>query len=77
VTITVKYSCVPCGLMKVDCEVPARTDSEPVVKWTEEVMAVAIAVDHMMRSPACTATEISEVWVPISGADHIGGVCKQ
>ena len=71
-TITVKYSCNGCGLHRVECPVPART-VEDVVFWTEQILGRAVGEDHANRSPFCTSRTMSEVMVPISGAEKIGG----
>lgn len=67
------YSCHLCALKKVTVEVPARTDSQDVKHWMEQVLIYAIADDHRKRSPRCMATSISEVMIPVSGADRVGG----
>lgn len=71
-TIIVKYTCLLCGLIKVDCEVPARGE-ETIIEWTNRSLIVAIAENHRKRSPSCQATKIDEVMVPITGAEKIGG----
>jgi len=70
--IEVKYSCLGCGLHRVICAVPART-SEDIVVWVVTVMAKAISADHSRRSPLCDSRTMSEVMVPITGAEVIGG----
>ena len=76
-TVNVLYSCRQCGLRKVSVSVPARSsDAEDVVVWVEATGRL-LGQDHMRRSPHCHITELSDVMIPITGADHIGGVQKQ
>lgn len=72
VTIEVLYSCAGCGLQRVSAAVPART-TENVVDWLEKVAARVLSADHQRRSPLCRSTVMSEVMIPISGADRVGG----
>ncbi len=69
-TITVLYSCAGCGLTKTDLRVPARTE-EDVVAWIEGLRP-RIAEDHHKRSPHC-GSELCDLMIPITGADHVGG----
>jgi hypothetical protein len=69
--ITVLYSCTQCSLRKVPCDVPVRGE-EDVVKWVREVMAKAISEHHRKQSPWCTADKITDVMIPVSGAERIG-----
>lgn len=63
-----------CGLHRVIAEVPAReTATMDVVVWTEQVLGAAVGADHAARSPHCTARTMSEVMIPIDGAQHVGG----
>jgi hypothetical protein len=71
-TIIVKYSCAACGLHRIPCEVPVRRE-EDVVEWTEKIMAVALAMDHGIRSPHCRPKAFTEVMIPITGTDKVGG----
>ena len=71
-TISVRYSCAACGIAKVSVAVPAR-QSEDVKDWVEKIMAQAISDDHTVRSPRCTSRTMSEVMIPVSGTDRIGG----
>lgn len=75
--IIVKYSCVLCGLHKVNCEVPARVEGQDVLDWTRNTLGQALTNDHRRRSPQCNATSASDVMIPISGADMIGGPARQ
>lgn len=74
--IVVKYTCLMCGLIKVECSIEARQE-EDIVTWTNSKLIVAIAHDHRKRSPYCHATEITEVMIPITGAEKIGGPINQ
>ena len=70
-TITVMYSCLPCGARKVTLEVPARGD-EGVVAWMNLTVR-RVADDHRAKFPGCTATTLSELWVPSTGRSKVGG----
>jgi hypothetical protein len=71
-TITIKYSCVSCGIDNIAVEVACR-QTEDVVVWVERVMALAISDDHFKRSPHCTSRSMSKVMIPVTGVDKIGG----
>lgn len=71
-TIVCKYSCKVCGLERVAVNVPARRE-EDLVKWMEDVCSVALAKDHCRRRPGCRASTLSEVMIPITGAQKVGG----
>lgn len=73
--ITVLYSCRDCDLERVPCMVPARGE-EPVLAWMDATIRV-LAGDHARRSPACTARKLSDVMIPMTGADRIGGPAVQ
>lgn len=73
--ITVFYSCHACGLVKVSCEVIART-TEPIGLWME-TMGYALQADHHWRSPDCHARTAQDVMIPITSADKIGGEAIQ
>jgi hypothetical protein len=70
--IQCKYSCFKCGILRQLVTVPARED-EDVITWMEKICAPALSADHDRRSPACRITELSEVMIPIDGAEKIGG----
>jgi hypothetical protein len=36
-------------------------------------VGAALSADHRRRSPRCTPKTLSEVMIPIAGADRIGG----
>lgn len=78
-TITCKYSCVECGLHRVEVEVPARSDdpAEDAVTWLEKIATPALVRDHERRSPNCHPKTFSEVMIPVTGVDKIGGVAIQ
>lgn len=70
--IEVRYSCVACGVQRATVAVPARGE-EDVVVWVKDVMAPAIGEDHAARSPFCSSRTMSEVLIPITGAEKVGG----
>lgn len=70
-TITCKYSCRLCGIKRVAIELPARR-SEPVTVWMNATVR-RIAADHKSRSPHCNAKELTELLIPTTGTDRIGG----
>lgn len=69
------YSCAPCGLKRVRLAVPARGE-EDVVAWMESTVRV-VKADHDRRSPHCHPTELTELMIPRTGADRIGGPTVQ
>ena len=71
--IPVLYSCVLCGIQKRECMVPERGETEDVVHWMRDTLPRSVQADHLAVSPNCTADKISEVYIPIDGADKIGG----
>ena len=75
VTITVFYSCLLCGLQKAACVVPARED-EDVRVWMDSTIR-RVSVDHDMRSPNCHPDTLSELMIPMTGTDRIGGPILQ
>jgi hypothetical protein len=76
VTVRVLYSCVPCGLSKVACEVPERGPYEDVSDWVGRTLPAAIKADHSRRSPACQAATISEVLIPMTGVERVGDALR-
>lgn len=73
-TIRVQYSCALCGVQNGSVDVPARmSDDDNVVHWVEQICGNAIGQDHRRRSPTCPARKISEVKIPIDGAERVGG----
>lgn len=73
--ITVKYSCADCGLERVSCDVPARGE-EDVIVWMEATASLA-SKDHNRRSPLCRPTTLTELMIPMSGTDRVGGPAIQ
>jgi hypothetical protein len=73
--ITVRYSCSLCGLLRVPCRVPARGE-ENVVLWMEGVV-LRLSDDHARRSPHCHPDKLTEVMIPMSGAEKVGGAPVQ
>lgn len=72
-SITVLYTCRSCGIFMRQVLVLARTD-EDVVYWTREVLGRAVGGDHAHYSPFCKAPTMSEVMIPMTGVDRIGGL---
>lgn len=58
-TITCLYSCELCGLHRVPVEVSVRLN--------EDVTA------HRERSPECHSMVLSELLIPMTGTDRVGG----
>ena len=75
-TIDVKYSCAACGIHRIVVQVPAR-QAEGVIDWVEKTMAQAISDDHTQRSPHCPSRTMSEVMIPMTGAEKVGGPAVQ
>ena len=73
-TITCKYSCKACGLNRVALEVSAR-QLQSVTVWMEET-AQCISADHRRRSPHCHAPTMTELLIPMTGTDRVGGPVK-
>jgi hypothetical protein len=70
-TIKVLYSCHECGLNRVSVDVPARGE-EHVVEWMEST-GKHLSNDHANRSPECHPETLSDVMIPITGTDRVGG----
>jgi len=68
------YTCHACALTKVKLAVPARED-EDVRVWMDATAAM-LGADHCRRSPHCMERKI-DLYIPMSGADKIGGPTKQ
>lgn len=75
-TLTVFYSCFACGLDDVMCEAPVRQKYEDVFVWMEKLSYV-LSDDHDARSPECHVSVLSNIKVPIDGANMIGGPVKE
>jgi hypothetical protein len=52
-TLTCKYSCSMCGLVKAIVEIPVRAEEQSVTDWMEKVCTPALCSDHAQRSPDC------------------------
>lgn len=76
-TIDYMYSCSLCGISQAHVAVRARTTEENVVEWLEGVAAPAMGEDHARRSPSCHPKKLSEIRIPITGSDMVGGPCVQ
>lgn len=74
-TIEAFYSCPDCGLQRVRCEVPTRVE-EDVIAWMNAAL-VHIGADHGRRSPGCHPKEFTDVMIPMTGANKIGGPAVQ
>lgn len=75
-TITVLYSCSCCGAYKRPVQVQART-TEDVAVWVEQIMGQAIADDHVRNSPHCRSRKMDQVFIPMTGANKVGGPAVQ
>lgn len=75
-TVAIRYSCDECGLKRVSVDVPART-GEDVKMWFEAILTPALVADHQKRSPHCHPKELSEVLIPMTGTDRVGGAPVQ
>jgi hypothetical protein len=65
-TIRVFYSCPLCGLKNEPANVPAReSPDEPVLKWMENTTAI-LARHHSRRNPACQASGLKNLIIPVS-----------
>lgn len=74
--LTVLYTCDSCGVSDRGVSVAAREADEDVVAWVGQV-AVLVGRDHARVSPDCHVETLTNLKIPVSGADHIGGVTKQ
>lgn len=71
-TISCKYSCVLCGLRNVAVAVKAR-EEEQVTEWMDRTCVPTIMADHHQRSPQCYPESLTNIMIPVTGADRIGG----
>lgn len=71
-TIEILYTCDSCGIKNQKVVVIART-TQNVVEWVQRVAAYAISADHAGRSPHCKATTMTDMKIPVSGTDKVGG----
>ena len=70
-TITVRYSCFACRVQRAHLEVVAR-GTEDVTTWMDATVR-RVAQHHRSHNPRCQATELSELLVPLTGTDRVGG----
>lgn len=71
--ITVLYSCELCGIIDKPVQVPAREHHEiDVAHWMREVVGRSISLDHEQASPTCHPKSLTNIKVPLSGAEFIG-----
>jgi hypothetical protein len=76
-TITIRYTCALCGLIKVEVPVRVRGE-EDIVTWLETVAMVAISADHRHRSPFCQSKRLDSMEVPMPpGVQTVGGPIVQ
>ena len=71
IKITVSYSCHLCGLDRVPVEVTARTE-ENLKQWMDDLIHL-LATDHHNKSPFCDPDCLSNIMIPITGTDRVGG----
>ncbi len=70
-TVSIRYSCHLCGIEKAAVDVPARGE-EDLEKWMA-VMIHALGNDHQKRSPNCHPQSLSDIMIPMTGTDRVGG----
>lgn len=70
--ITVKYSCVMCGVRRKPLAVPAREPLEDVIEWTNYTVLL-VHQDHRLSHPDCRETKLSELMIPIDNVERVGG----
>lgn len=75
-TISILYSCHQCGLNDVAVAVRLREPHEDVLRWMD-LVGLELSRDHDMKSPGCRITSLSEVKIPVTGAEYIGGPAIQ
>ena len=75
-TIELTYTCDLCGVKDREVRVPARQD-EDVVQWLGQIAMAALQADHEKISPGCRPENFTDIKIPVSGADKIGGIIKQ
>lgn len=74
--ITIRYSCHLCRLEKVHCDVPERQEGADISDWMK-IVGAHLSDDHARRSPNCHPDSLSDVLIPVSGAQYIGGPAVQ
>jgi hypothetical protein len=74
ITITVQYSCTPCGIQNAPVKVPARMSKDgDVAHWVKQIVGKCVSDDHARRSPHCPSRTMRDLKIPIESAEHIGG----
>lgn len=74
-TIQVLYSCDLCGLKDVAVDVPMRGE-EDVLQWMDKTV-IHLGNDHFRRHPECHPEKLTNIKIPITGAEKIGGPAIQ
>ncbi len=67
------YTCHACASIKVKVAVPAR-ENEDISDWIKATAQI-LGDHHCNRSPHCTERKV-DLWIPVEGADKIGGPTK-
>ena len=75
-TIGVLYSCDECGIRNAEVQVPSR-DAEDVIQWMEKICIIALSRDHADRSPHCRPKVLTNIKIPMTGVDRVGGAPVQ
>jgi len=70
-TTRLQYSCDRCGIKRQILDVPARQD-EDITVWMDRTIYL-VAHDHRRLSPTCNAKSLTELLIPMTGTDRIGG----
>jgi hypothetical protein len=70
--ITILFSCNECGIKKHKLQIPARESPEHNVCEYMKMVAAWVGDEHKKISPNCKATKISDLMIPMDGADFIG-----
>jgi hypothetical protein len=63
-TIVLLYTCEPCGVKDQEVTVRTRNSGEELDSWMREAQT-RVTIDHQKRSPNCTATNMTEMKVPM------------
>lgn len=72
--ITVIWTCEQCGIIEAQLPVRARRKNEDILVWMERLQNT-LGMIHHQRSPHCTATELTQLKIPLPpGTNRIGGV---
>jgi hypothetical protein len=74
--ITIQYSCFLCGLKDVPVEVKERSQDQDLMDWMNDV-GILLSGDHNVKSPNCRPKQLSNIKIPISGRDKVGGPVVQ